>query len=265
MQEVRDPVYYTQWHLHGNPDIDIDAENASGALVTLSNNGDTTGILIGDEAKGRTGQYVRLQDSVASALLDRTLDVPTERLDWADKRVIDINAAEVAEVEIIHPQESRVFITKISADQIDFDLVDLPTDREIQSTWAVNSIGSALSLLDMESVQPAAEIDWQAAVRMRVLTFSGLEIMAEMIDIDGEQLLRLKASHPAARVINYQNIPAENTASTDEIVQAAADDVAARVAGINQRVDGWAYGIASYKFEAMVKSQEDILKPEDSS
>jgi hypothetical protein len=84
-----------------------------------------------------------------------------------------------------------------------------------------------------------------------------------MVEIDGQQLLRLNASHPAAQVVNYQHNPAEESGSGEAIVQAAMDDVAARVAGINQRVDGWAYGIASYKFEAMVKTQEDILKSED--
>lgn len=241
------PMYYAQLGVEG-----VSSQDASSVLVKLSIGDETTGILIGHQAQGRVGQYVRLQDSAASALLDRILDVSTEQLDWADKRIIDINASEVAEVEIIHPQGGRVFVTRISADQTDFDLVGLPPDREIQSSWAVNSFASSLSLLDMESVRPVESVDWQTAVRMRLLMFSGLEIMAEMVEADGNYHMHLNASHPAAQVVDD---------GKDDIALKAAEDVANRAAEINQRVNGWAFGIAKYKFEGMVKVQEDVLKP----
>ena len=241
------PKYYAQLGVEA-----VSLEGAGSMLVKLRIGEETTGILIGHQAQGRSGQYVRLQDSAASALLDRSLDVSGELLDWADKRIIDINASQVAEVEIVHPEAGRVFVTRISADQSDFELVGLPQDREIQSSWSVNSFASSLSLLDLESVRPENNVDWQAAVRMRLLTFSGLEIMAEMVEAEGQYLLRLYASHPAAQVVGFGN---------DDVVQRAAADVAGRVAEINQRVSGWAYGIAKYKFEGMVKTQEDILKP----
>jgi len=216
------PKYYAQLGVE-----DVSTQDAESVLVKLSIGDDTTAILIGNQAQGRAGQYVRLQDSAASALLDRTLDVSTEQLDWADKRIIDINASEVAEVEIIHPEGERVFVTRISADQTDFDLVGLPPGREIKSSWSVNSFASSLALL-----------------------------VVDMVEADGLFLLRMNASHPAAQAVNYGN---------DDIAQQAAEDVAGRVAGINQRVNGWAYGIAKYKFETMVKTRDEILKPVESS
>lgn len=241
------PQYYARLGVE-----DVSSPNADSVLVELSIGDQPTGVLIGHQAQGRAGQYVRLQDSAASALLDRSIDVPTEQLGWVDKRIININASEVAEVEIIHPAGDRVFVTRISADQTDFDLVGLPQGREIKSSWAVNSFASSISLLDLASVHLADTVDWQAAIRMRLLMFSGLEIMAEMVESEGRYLLRLNASHPAAQVADFDN--------TDTAQQAAVD-VANRVAEINQRVNGWAYGIAKYKYDAMVKTQEELLKP----
>lgn len=86
--------------------------------------------------------------------------------------------------------------------------------------------------------------------------FSGMEIMADMVEADGHYLVRLNANHPAAQVVDFRN---------DDIAQQAIEDVAKSVTEINQRVGGWAYGIAKYKFEAMVKTREDILKPLESS
>lgn len=241
------PQYYQQLGVES-----VSSPDADSVLVRLSIGDHLTAIVIGHQAQGRAGQYVRLQDSAASALLDRTLDVSTELLDWADRNIIDINASEVAEVEIVHPDGERVLITRISADQTDFDLVRLPPGREIQSSWSVNSFASSLTLLELESVRPADSVDWQAAVRMRLLTFSGLEIMAEMVEADGLYLMHLSGAHPAALAVDYGD---------DEIAIQAAEDVAKRVEEINQRVKGWAYGIIKYKFEGMVKTQEDILKP----
>jgi len=254
------PEYYARLGVE-----DVTSEDAHSVLVKLSSGDKTTGILIGKKAKGRPGQYVRIQGSAASALLDRRLDVPTELLDWANKRIIDISASEVAEVEIIHPEGGRVFVTKISADQTNFDLVGQPSGREVRSSWAVNSLGAVLSLLDLESVRPVDDVDWQAAVKMRLLMFSGLEIMAEMIEQDGTYLVRLNASHPAAKVVKHKSRsdPAADTGE-DEARKAAAE-VDKMVRDINQRVSGWAYGIAKFKYEAMVKTQEDILKPVKSS
>jgi hypothetical protein len=155
-----------------------------------------------------------------------------------------------------------VLVMRISADQTDFDLAGfLPPGREIKSSWAVNSLGSVFTMLNMETVRPASSIDWTNAVKMRVLSFSGMEILADLVTEGDEYLLRLHASHPAASVVEGGNV---DSASQTEIEKQARDEVAGKVDGINQKVDGWAYGISKQKFEAMVKKPEDLLKPLES-
>ena len=60
------------------------------------------------------------------------------------------------------------------ADQTDFDLVGLPENRELRSSWAVNSLASVLSMLDLQSVRTDEAVDWASAVNMRLLVFSGM-------------------------------------------------------------------------------------------
>ena len=253
------PEYYARLGVE-----DVDSRDAGSVLVKLSIGDQTTGILIGNQVQGRQGQYVRLQNATASALVDREIDVSTERLDWADSGIVDINASEVAEVEIIHPQGERVLVTRISADQTDFDFVGLPQGREIKSSGAVNSLGSVFSMLDMETAQPAGSVDWSAAVKMRLLMFSGVEIMAEMVEAGDEYLLRLNAGHPAAYVVKSPAEENGDSAEQQDIEKRALDDAAKTVENINQRVDGWVYGIAKYKYDALVKKPEDLLKPLES-
>ena len=259
------PKYYARLGVE-----DISGEDAASVLVRLFSGGgapesEPVEILVGHEAQGGTGQFVRLQNNASSVLLDRTLEISSELPDWVDKNIVDINAAEVAEVEIIHPGGDRVFVTKISADQTDFDLVDLPPEREIQSSWAVNSLGSALSLLELESVLRDDSVDWQDAVRMRLLMFSGIEVMVDMVTLGEDHLVRLSASHPASSVVSDVVENVNDNVGADNIDQKAAMDIGNQVTAINQRVEGWAYGITKYKFDVMVKTLEDMLKPLESS
>jgi hypothetical protein len=247
------PEYYDRLGVE-----DVAAGNAGSALVRISIGDQTTGVLVGHQAQGRQGQYVRLEHMAGSVLVDRVFAVPRQTLDWADSRIIDINSSDVAEVEIIHPTAERVSVMKISADQTDFDLVDLPPEREIKSSWAVNSLGSVFTMLDMETVQPESNVDWTGAVKMRLLMFSGVEILADLLAQENKYLLRLHASHPAASVIHDDN--GESTAQ-QEIGKQSADDVAKQVETFNEKVSGWAYGISKQKFETMVKKPEDLLKP----
>ena len=153
---------------------------------------------------------------------------------------------------------------KISADQTDFDLAGLPPDREIKSSWAVNSLGSVFAMLEMETVHPAGAFDWSDAVRMRLLEFSGVEIMAEMLEAGDEHLLRLSASHPASRVVEKQAEDTEASESQKAIEEQAVIDIAEMVETINEKTAGWVYGISKTKYDAMVKKPEDLLKPQES-
>jgi len=252
------PEYYARLGVE-----DISQETAGSILLKISIGERTSGILIGNQAQGTKGQYVRLQDQAASAQIDRTLAVTTELLDWVDSAIIDINASEVAEVEIIHPQGERILVTRISADQTDFDLVDLPAEREIKSSWAVNSLGSVLSLLDMESVKAAGTYNWDEAVKMRLLMFSGVEIIADLVVSEDHHLLRLRADHPAADVVDKQASPNDVSDEQRDINERAEKDVAARVASINQKTEAWVYVINEQKYDAMASLPEDLLKPLD--
>ena len=264
---------------------DISAQDAGGVLVRLGIGDQVTGVLIGKAAEGRKGRYVRLQDSMASALVDQEFDVPKETLQWADTKIVDINSSQVAEVEIIHPGSERVLATKVSADQTDFDLVGLPPDREVKSSWAINSLGSVLSLLNMQSVRPQDSVDWTKAVKLRLITFSGVEVLADLVQAGDEYLIRLHAAQPAASVVRrdeespgveqeMQNPDGDaeqqlggdkDEKSAADATEQAAEDVAAQVEDINDKVDGWAYGITKAKYENMTRKMEDLLKPPASS
>ena len=254
------PEYYDRLGVE-----DVLSVDAGGVLVKLSIENKTTGIVIGHQAQGVKGRYVRLQNTAASALVDQDIEVSTRPLDWLDTTIVDVSASEVAEVELIHGSGERVLVTRISADQTDFDLVGLPSDREIRNSWTVNSLGSVFSMLKLETVRQQGKLDWSDAVKMRLLMFSGVEILAEVMEADGVYLLRLHASHPASNVLGHQSIDNTGSIEQQEIDRRAQIDIERVVEEINQNTTGWVYGIAKQKYDVMVRKPEELLKPLESS
>lgn len=237
----------------------------------------TWSVIVGDEAPNRGGHYLREAGEAGSVLADFEADVPADAAGWADTTVVDLLAAEVAEVQLRHPDGETVTARKVSADETDFTLLELPDGREIKSAWSVNSLGSALSTLDFESVQPVDAVDWSAAIAFRALRFDGLEVRGELLrDETLGDWLRLEAVAPEA-VEASEQVP---LGETDDI--ASGEDAAARdpaeaaaealenaapvnpaidaAANLNARVGGWAYQVPGYKADALAKRLEELLK-----
>jgi hypothetical protein len=214
-------------------------------------------VIIGNIAQGRAGQYARLADSQDSALIEPVINLPRDQSDWLDGDIIDISDAEVVEFEIRHPGGESVRAVKASADDENFELQAVPADREIKSEWGVNAPANALAALELQAVVPATQLDWDDAIRFRLLTADGLTVEADLLTIEKEgeagdqpeQWIRLQASV-------YQ----ESDGSAADGSEPAAE-TGARAEQINSRVGGWAYRIPAYRFDSMTRSMEDLLKP----
>jgi len=247
--KTENPGYYHRLGVE-----DIEKPDASGVLVELAVGAETTGVILGNEAGNRSGQYVRLAGAPRSILIDRVLDVPTDLVDWADRDILDVGSYSVAEVEIIHPDGDWVLARKASANDTDFLLENLPEGRETLSSWAVNSLAGIFSRLRMDSVRPDTGEAAPDAVKIRLLTFPGVEYIAEAWSEEEGNWLKLQATVPAD----------PDTEDEDETAQAAAQEKEEQVAGINERFNGWAFEITESKYVVMTKHLEDILKqPEE--
>lgn len=251
--KTANPAYYDRLGVEDMADAD-----ASGVLVAFAGDSGLPGVIVGDSAQGRGGQYVRLQDVAQSVLLDRRLSVPRERMDWLEREIVHVPDAEVVEVEIRHPDGERVRSLKTSADDENFVLQDIPGGQEAQSAWAVDSLANGLASLQLDDVRAADGIDWDTAIRYALVTADGLRLDADLADVEvaggeaeakHEYWIRLEAGIYQTAVDN----------AVEEGTGAAA--AAERAATINDRVRGWAYRIPKYKFDGMTKRMDDLLQP----
>jgi dsDNA-binding SOS-regulon protein len=263
------------------------ADTASTAKkIEIGEGEHATSLLIGNTAQGRDGQYVRFPDKDQALLIDKTLEVAAELRDWLQRDIVDVADSEVVEVTIIHPDGEQLSVSKTSADDQDFTLQGLPEGRETQSSWSVNELGGSLSGLVLDQVTADSNIDWSQATHLHLLTADGVEFNADLAESDQKSWIRLVASlhtpqtdttavgdngQPSeAEEASVAEAPVTEEAPTgeapeEEVGTAAAEsaekDSAERVASINRRIQGWAYAIPQYKFQAMNKHLEDLLKP----
>ncbi|NCF61491.1 MAG: DUF4340 domain-containing protein [Gammaproteobacteria bacterium] len=250
--KTSNPEYYQRLSVE-----DVSSATAGGLKIEFSADSGLPALIVGKTANSRNGQYVRLDDSAASALLDRVVEVSGNRSDWLDKTVIDIADAEVVEVTINHPDGDAVTISKISADDENFDLQDIPEGREVRTEWTVNAPANALAALSFEDVVPDSRLDWSGPVRFKLLTADGLHIEVELTAITGEDEVEQSDEHWMRLTAGLYT-----TALNSGDGQAAtAPETAERAEIINARVAGWAYRIPKYKFDSMVKRMEDLLQP----
>lgn len=260
--KTANPEYYERLGVE-----DVARDDAGGVRLEFAAASGLPAIIFGDRAQGREGQYVRVEGVAESALIDRYLDLPAQALDWVEREIADVADAEVVEFEVRHPDGDTVRARKASADDEDFVLEGIPEGRETQSAWTVNSIANGLSMLTLDGVAPADSVDWEGAVRFGLVTADGLRLDADLVRAEAgdeaespEFWLRLEAGLYRTAVESGVEGAAEPSAEA-----AAMGDVTGRAQRINERVGGWAYRIPQYKFDAMTRRMDDLLKPEDSA
>jgi hypothetical protein len=230
---------------------DVAAPEATGIMLELWIAGEPIALIVGNDASGRDGQYARPAGAERSVLIDRVLDIPNEPIDWAEREFMDVGSYLISEVEIIHPDGDWVLARKAAATDTDFVLQNLPEGRETLSSWAVNSLANVLSGLRLESVRPDDGAARDDAVRIRLMTFAGVEYTGETWADDDHRWLRLQAAVPGGPFLP----------EGDEEARARAEENAATAAAANERLAGWLFAISESKYVAMTKRFDDLLKP----
>ena len=271
---------------------DVDDAESEATLLKLKGEQLDMAILVGNSAEGREGHYVRLADGDRALLVDQQLDLPAEAKDWLQRDIIDVSDAEVVEYSLHFADGSVIAAAKASADDEDFKLQGIPEGREVLSAWSVNSMANALSNLQLDAVAAADTLDFSAARQFRLLTADRLEVVADLIELEEQDWLRLSArvysgdaaaglaedvsgdvtewaaeaeqaliETAASEAVVSEDAEGTADAQDAEVAEEAESDVQQRVDDINQRVSGWAYAIPSFKADAMNKQLEDLLKP----
>jgi hypothetical protein len=217
---------------------DSNSPKAASTLVEVVTPPKTFAVIVGKPAQGKTG-FVRVAHTEPSLLAQPLISVDADPRRWIDRNVVDIGEQRVKEA-LVEPAAGPAYTaTREAAQQSDYKVTPIPKGRELSSSSAANDVSSAFAALQADDVRrtpnappaaPAAKSD-HAVLR----TFNGLEL-----DVTG---LAEGEHHFIALLAR----------STAKDAQAEAD-------ALNKRFQGWQIEIPAYKYQAMFRPLEDLLK-----
>lgn len=225
---------------------DLDDEQARGLRVSFPGT-ELPGVILGDRDETTGGRYARLVGQAQSWLTDQPLEAPPTAVGWLEQSVMDIPAAELAEVTIVHPDGDRVRLRPGGEEGDQWVLLDVPEGREALPGWEIRPVANGLADVTLEDVRRHEEVP-DDAVRALYVTRDGLNFVVDLfIDEAGAWAHFSVSAEPEA-------VPAGQ-----ELADEDANRLLADAAAVDARLSPWQFALSSAKFETMTRRLEDLL------
>lgn len=263
---------------------DTSDKGAGGFRIELEGVSKPVNLIVGKQGAGMQSQYVRRAGEPQSWLINASIDNSSSPDAWLRKDLIDISADRIQSAAVGQGAATAKAYTAAKGSRADanFAVQGLPKGKQISSESAANSLATALTGVTLADVQPAAAFesttpDSHATFR----TFDGLvaqvqgwkrndkHYVAVQTSFDAAQAERFKvATAPAAKSDDKkatdkaakQDPPQADAAALADAAKTAQPNIDEEAKRDNAKLDGWVYEIPEYKYEAIFKPMEQLLK-----
>lgn len=235
------PEYYSRL---GLVDIADASSNATAVRVYDANGEKLAGILVGESMyRGENEHsYLRVEGDPQTWLVKGGLDLVMKPVRWLDKALLNIERSEIDQVHIVHADGEELIVKREQADDKSLTVQNLAADAELLYASVGNGPAEALQNLVLEDVQAAEGFEWTADKLVNT-TFSMKNGM--VITVQAE---RRETEYFLALAVDYQG--------DDDAIKEEAER-------LNGRFNGWVYRVQTYKYQALAKRMQDMLKAKD--
>jgi hypothetical protein len=256
---------------------DPSEEGADGTLVRIVTAAGERRLIVGRYNGQGSGTFVRHPDDPQSWLANADLTLDRDAARWLEREIVDLPSAQVRSLELVRADGEVIRAGKADEADTVFRVEDIPQGRELTSEFAASGLAGFLASLRLDDVRPAAEVEVPADVnRLTYETFDGRRYRMLLWDDEGRYLLTLSAemleapeiAQPAdesggqAEAAEGEGVP---EAGAEPDAGAALAERRARAAEeverLNARAAGWVYQIPGFKWSAVNRRMEDLLKP----
>jgi Domain of unknown function (DUF4340) len=231
---------------------DVEDPKAQSLRLELGGLAEPVALIVGHAAAGR-GAFVRVPGQRQALEARPALDVARAPRDWLARTIVDVAPARVQAVEVERSDAPAWRAVKAARDAAHFDVPGLPKGRELTSPGAADPAGNALGNLEFDEVRRAEPTPAHARPqRTLVRCFDGLIVTLEG-RTDGEaRWLTLAASFDAELAARFP--PAAGQAAP------GADQVRAEAERITATARGWEYKLPPYRFDAIFRKRDELLR-----
>lgn len=261
---------------------DISSDAAGGMQVELDGPKQPVKLIVGKQARGGQSHYVRRAGEPKSWLVNKSVDTSASPDQWLRKNILDVSADRVQSAQVTIGNAKPYSALKKARADADFTVEGLPKGKELSSPSAADNFATALSGLTLTDVQSASAMTDKPSAQAVIKTFDGLVAEATGWKKDDKHFLALKTSFDAAQAERFKVATAEaekkDAAPADDEKKAdaantegappaeaatpvpAKPNVEEEASKANARLTGWVYEIPAYKYDAIFKPVDELIK-----
>lgn len=263
---------------------DVSGATATGVRVELDGAAAPVNLIVGKSGSGAQSAYVRRAGEPASWLIDQRIDASTNPHDWLRTEIVDVAADRVQSATIAIHGAKAYSAAKSSRADADFAVDNVPKAKELDSPSAANGLASALAGLTLADVRPLKDFAAdKPAAHATFRTFDGLVADFDGWMKDSKHYIAVKTAYDEALAQRFHvetkappdegsedKTPADTSAQKHADATPAAESKAVpekvvekiedTARATNARLSGWVYEIPEYKYEAIFKPMDALLK-----
>ncbi|WP_447963863.1 DUF4340 domain-containing protein [Nitrospira sp. Ecomares 2.1] len=278
---------------------DKEQEDSLSTTVTLktANNPEAAVVILGNQrpAKGNPRMseiYVRKPEDPQTWLTIGNLPLEKVSGEWLDTEITALTTKRVHRVTVTHPDGETLLVLKEKPDDLDFQLDSVPAGSKVASQFNVNNVVGTLVQLPLEDVKKEEEVNFQNHTGVAVVleTFDGLRLHVQTTKQEDKIFGKFSAEFDQKLVQPVEDTPLSEKGETVQAQDSAQDEmvlgspegkqpdeeqgkryseeesilkkpeeVQGEVEAFNQRVQGWAYQLPTFRVENFSKAKKDLL------
>lgn len=238
--------------------------NATGSRIELIGIEPAVKLIVGKSDPTASGSYVRRAGDATSWLVSEQFTLPGDAPAWLKRDLLDIGADRVQEARLQIGTAPRYTIAKAQRADTNFDVTPVPRGRELNSVGAANAIAQTLVALQLDDVRPANELaSEKPAGVVEYRTFDGLTLTITGYSLDDRRWIVAQAGidEELAKRFHLPTTGAgeQEAAKDDRSLEESIAKVRTEADDLNKRLNGWAFAIPQYKYDAIFKPLEEML------
>lgn len=218
----------------------------------------------------QTGLYVRKPHEKHALLVSGRVPVSAKKTSWFNPDILDIASERIREVTVRHTDGSVLRVVRDSS-QGSFNIVDLPTNRKLQSQVALNRFGSVLQEIRARDIRALESFDFEEDkfIETTVRTFDGLVAKVRSVQLDDRHYANFRFSYDAEATEatdrnSLDQLASESAAeSLEEESPTQPLSVEAEAHDLQQRLSDWVYQIPDFKYDVFSATLDDYTRVVD--
>lgn len=211
----------------------------------------------------QTGVYVRRPENAHAVLAEGSVPVSAEKTAWFNPDILNLPSETIREVTIEQADGSTLRAYRDSPEG-QFNLADLPVNRQVQSRTALNRFGSVLQEISASDIRALETFDFpDTSTRTTVRSFDGAVIRIHSTQLDDRYYANFEFSYDASAATEAPSAEAQPVPADDDAITPVPVPTEDRMTDLQNRLGNWVYQIPEFKYKLLTAALDDYTRVAD--